>query len=261
MLKKALFAGALVALCAVAPRPAAAQNSPVFFEPYGEIFSARPILPSAADTRPKDARTGQPSKRENPNQRIAIQGGVYDTDDTFLAGGGVAYGNASNARHPWSISVFGNNLTFDGFDDDFMFLDVTGKLVLWQPTSVNAPVVALVVNYQDTEDIGDTLRFVVAADQRLTDELYGTVNLGYSMVDTFGFDDEGLFAGVGLTYAPRRWNRLSLSANYNFDTDVSGDDTFSVSAIWAFGRTASVQVGGGDDSKVFANFRANLDIR
>lgn len=262
MLKKVLMVGVLALLAAGTSRPAAAQNSPVFFEPYGELYSARTVLPSVNDGRPKDARQAQGSRVENPSQRLSFQGGVYDTSGLFLGGAGINYANNQWKNHPWSVSVFGNFFSLDGTDDDGAFLDFTGKLTLWQPRNNWLPVASVVVNYQDPDDYGDFFRVILALDQKITREAYFTANVGWSNVQTVGgFDDDGIFSGVGLTWRPSRWPKLSLSANYNFDGDIQGEDTYSVSGTWAFSRDASFQLGGGKHDKVFGNLRWNWDWR
>jgi hypothetical protein len=259
MLKKVLMVGALALLATGTARPAAAQNTPVFFEPYGELFSARTPLMSANDGRPKDVRQGQGSRVENPSQRLSVQGGVYDTSDIFLGGGGLSYSNNQWKNHPWSVSFFGNFFSVDGVDDNGAFLDFTGKLVLWQPSDKNWPVASVVVNYQDPDDVGDFFRVVLAIDQRITNEAFFTANVGWANVQAPGFDEDGLFSGVGLTWRPSRWPRLSLSANYNFDGNVAFEDTYSVSGTWLINRDTSIQVGGGKHDKIFGNLRWNWD--
>ena len=257
MIKKSLFAASLALLAVGAGRSASA--GPVFLEPYGEIFGARTFISSPADSRPKDALQTQDTRKEEPTQRFLVSPFVRDDDNVFLIGGGLAYANAANPRHPWSLNFNYANVDIDGTNFDFNVFDINGKIVAWQPDDPKLPVVSLVGRYQDFEDIGNRWDILVAADQGLGKDLYFTANLGWANADPdFASDDESDFvAGVGLTW--KAMKKLSVSANYVIDNDVDGEDFWSISAFWTFDEMSAVRVGAGKHGTVFANYIAKFD--
>lgn len=264
MLRKTLLAASLALLAFVAAKPASA--TPTFLEPYGDIFGARTFLGSSADTRPKDALQTQEPNKENPTRRIIAQGFIRDSDLFFLGGGGFAYADSSNPRNPWSINVNIFNASPDGFGSDEVGFDVNGKFVLWQPTSPNLPVVSVVGRFMRVSDRFDRFDALIAADQRLTKELYLTANLGYGNVD-FDFQNvnsvDAFVPGFGLTWIVSP--KLSVSANYIVDNaaevfhDGGGGDFWSASATYTFNRTVAVRAGGGKHGTAFLNLIGKWD--
>jgi hypothetical protein len=264
MLRKTLLAASLALLAFVAAKPAAA--TPVFLEPYGDIFGARTFLSSPADARPKDALQTQESKKENPTRRFIAQGFVRDADLFFLGGGGIAYADGSRANNPWSVGLNVFNVSPDGFGGDEIGFDISGKFVLWQPANRNLPVVSVVGRYLNISDAAERFDVLVAADQRLSDNLYLTANLGYGHVDydVAGVDsDDDFVPGIGLT-----WNvmpRLSISGNYIIKNDAevfnggSGEDFWSIAGTYTFSEMFAARVGGGKHGTVFLNLIGKWD--
>jgi hypothetical protein len=258
MIRKTLLAATIALATAGIAGPAAAQ-SPIFFEEYGDIFGARTFLGSSADARPKSALQDSESKVENPASRWLISPTYRRSDvgpgDVSLFGIGVGYASAGNPRHPWSVGVgyFNTDFDFGQFDFDVNTFDLGAKYVLWTPESNNLPVVSLIGRYQIVDEgVDDRIDILLAADQRLSDNLYLTGNLGYA--DQFDSDFQ---AGFGLTWRASR--QLSLSANYVVDNDVNGEDFWSIAATWAASRDLAVRLGGGKHSTFFINGLWKID--
>jgi len=262
MLRKTLLAASLALLAFAAAKPASA--TPTFLEPYGDIFGARTFLSSPADSRPKDALQTQESKKENPTRRIIAQGFVRDSDLFFLGGGGLGYADVSNPSHPWSINANIFDADPDGPGTDVIGFDVNGKFVLWQPASANLPVVSVVGRFMRITNAADRFDALLAADQRLTKDLYLTANLGYGNVDFDGGGNVDAFVpGFGLTWSVSP--KLSVSANYIVDNaaevfhDAGGGDFWSASATYTFNHPLAVRAGGGKHGTVFANIIGKWD--
>lgn len=249
-----LALAAAIALGAAAP----AGADPKFLESYGGIFAARPFLAAPGDERPKDALQGQATRVEAPARRLLLSPFVWNNDDVTAYGVGFQYASVSNPRHPWSVGFKYYNLDRDGgFDSDTV--DVNAKFVLWSPEEANLPVVSLVGRYQDYDDLGERADVLLAADQRVTREVFATVNLGWAdHIDGPGSD---FVAGFGATWRPVRSPRWSLSADYVLDNDVDGEDFWTVSALLALDRTSSLRVGGGKHGTIFANYFAKWDMK
>jgi hypothetical protein len=248
----------------------AAQADPVFLEPYGELFSARTFSPSAGDTRPKDALQGQGAGEEGKASSFIVSPGFWMTDIP-LGGGvstdlmlyGVTFGYASAyGNNPWSLTGTIFNFNVDppvGGDSNNVGFDVAGKFTIWQPAD-NLPVVSLVGRYMTAINQFNRWDVGLAADQKITNNVYGTVNLLYSR---FNFNGGGSFddfkPGLGLTWAITP--KLSLSGNYIFNNDadslqsvsLTGIDTWSLSATYLFNEQTSLRFGGGKHETFFAN--------
>jgi hypothetical protein len=263
MVRKTCLAAALTLLAAGAIRPAEAH--PRFLEPYGRIFQARTFLCTPVDKRPKDALHAQPSKLDDPRQRVIVSPFIRDDDFSTIYGIGAGYANAKNEWHPWSIQGSYFHGTLDGFngpgqDDEFDGGEANFKYVLWQPANPKLPVVSIVGAWVHFGDFGDRYDALIAIDQCITPRLYGTVNFGYAAIDSdVSKDHEALQVGLGLTYILT--SRLSISADYIFDNAVEGEDTWSAGFIYAFDHTWAVRAGGGKHNQVFANLIWKVDAR
>jgi hypothetical protein len=268
MVRKSLIVASLALLAMGGGR--AAQADPVFLEPYGELFSARTFSPSAGDPRPKDAFQGQGAGEEGKASSFVISPTFWMTDiplggglstDVMIWGVTLGYA-ASMGDHPWSIT--GTILDFDvdppgPGDANNIGFDVAGKFTVWQPAA-NLPVVSLVGRYMGVINQFHRWDVGVAADQKITNNVYGTVNLLYSR---FNFNGGGSFddfkPGLGLTWSVSP--KLSLSGNYIFNNDAdslqsisaTGIDTWSIAATYLFNDQASVRFGGGKHETFFAN--------
>jgi hypothetical protein len=263
--KSCLVAGAALMLLGSGK---AAEAHVRFIEPYGRLWGARTFLCTPVDKRPKDALHAMPSKLDDPRQRVIVSPFVRHDDFSTLYGIGAAYANAQNEWHPWSIqgSYFHGELDEDEFgfgpggDDDFDGGEVNGKYVLWQPANPKLPVISIVGAWITFGDLGDRYDALIAIDQCITPRLYFTANLGYAWLDSdFAECEEDFAAGVGLTYVIRQ--NLSISADYLFDNDVEGEDTWSVAAIWAINHTWALRVGGGKHDLVFGNLIWKMDFK
>jgi hypothetical protein len=264
MVKKTLIAASLAALVIGVSGPASAD--PKFLEEYGEIFGGRTVLGSAADSgRANNALQGAESKVESPTSRILASPFYRTTDigplDVDMYGVGLLY--ASGGTTPWQVggNFYNTNVDGLGIDDDFFSWDIYGKVQVLNPANASTPVVSIYGRYMDIDDLGSRWDIGLAADQRITDEIYGTVNLGWGNVDPDGAggDTDDFIAGLGVTYRPRSMPKLSLSFNFVFDNDVDGDDFWSIGAIYAVSRDWLVRVGGGEDSTFFVNIIGKWD--
>lgn len=234
------------------------QADPKFLEPYGGIFAARPFLAAPGDERPKDALQAQGAKTEVPARRLLVSPFVWNNDDATTYGIGFGYASVHNPRHPWSVGFRYYNTEFDGPGSSDT-VDADLKVALWAPADARLPVVSLVGRYQDYDDLGERADVLLAADQRLSRDLYATANLGWAdHIDGRGSD---FVAGFGATWRSARMPRFSLSADYTVDNDVDGEDFWSVSGLYTLGRTSAVRVGGGKHGTVFANLFAKLDLK
>lgn len=261
MVKKIVIVGALALLAAGGARPAAADDK--FLEPYLELFGARTILASPADGRAKDALQGQASKVEAPKRRFAVsfQANRADNDgfQTLGYGGGLAYADVSNARHPWQVSFagFGVHTDVGAAESDDSGFDIGIKYVVMTPPDTRLPVLGLVMRYQDEPFFGGQHRFdvLLAADQKLSRDAFLTVNAGWGRVT--GGVGADFVAGVGATWRASR--QLSVSAEYEIDNDLEFEDEWSIGATWAFDRMSSVRLGTGKHGLVFGNLTMKFD--
>ena len=249
MVRKTCLAAGLALLALAASRPAEAH--PRFIEPYGRLWQARTFLCTPVDKRPKDALHAQASRIDDPRQRFIVSPFARDDDESSQYGIGVAYANAQNEWHPWSIQGSYFHGEFDG-PGDYDGGEVNGKFVLWQPANPKLPVVSVVGSWIHFSSLGDRYDALLAIDQCIFDRMYFTANLGWAWLDNdFGGSQDDFAAGVGLTYVIRQ--NLSISADYLFDNDVEGEDTWSVAALWAIDRSWAVRAGGGKHNLVFGN--------
>ena len=269
MVRKSLLVATLAVLAVGGGR--AAQADPVFLEPYGELFSARTFQASPNDPRPKDAFQGQRAADEEGNPASIVISPSFWLTDIPLGGGlstdlmlyGLTFGYASGiGNNPWSLTgtVFGLDIDPPGAGDATAIgFDVAGKFVVWQPAD-NLPVVSLVGRYMGAINQFHRWDVGVAADQKITNNVYGTVNLLYSR---FNFNGGGSFddfkPGLGLTWSISP--KLSLSGNYIFNNDAdslqsvspTGIDTWSIAATYLLNQQASIRFGGGKHETFFAN--------
>jgi hypothetical protein len=257
MVRKSLLVASLATLALVTGRPASA--APTFLEPYADIFGARTFLASPTDKRPKDVLQTQPSKKENPERRFLVHGFARDNDRYLLAGGGVGYADVSRPNNPWSVNVSIFNMDPDGPGRNEVGWDITGKLVLWTPDRDNLPVVSVIGRFIDLKRQVERFDILLAADQKITDDLYLTVNLGYGHndFDVRGVPSVGAFVpGFGATY--RLSPRLSVSGNYTARNAAEvfhgrrGEDFWSAAATYTIDRNFAVRAGGGKHNTVFA---------
>jgi hypothetical protein len=260
MLKRSLVCASLALGAACAAGPASADA--LFFEPYGELFSARTLMASPADNRPKDALQRRATREDDKMHRFEL-GAFYrrqDMGDFDLAffGGGASFSSVCDPEHPFQVWAAGYNLNVCldlgnvEFDDDFFGFDIGGTYGLWVPPA-NLPYTSVFFQYRDINDIGSRWDLGLAFDQRLSDQFYLTANLGYADTNPDGpGDGENDFVpGFGLSFAPRGNSPWSLHLNYILDNDVDGQDDWSLSAIYNFTRQGSVKLGGGKHSKFF----------
>ena len=244
--------------CLIAAAATSAHADPKFLEPYGQLFSARPALAAPGDDRPKDALQGQATKVEDPARRLLVSPFLWNNDDVTTYGIGFQYASVHQPQHPWSVGFAYYNSEFDGGGSSDT-VDVNAKLVLWRGEKSCLPVVSLVGRYQDYDDFGERADALLAVDQLLTRELFATANLGWAdHIDGAGSD---FVAGFGATWRPACYPKLSFSADYVLNNDVDGEDSWSLSALYALDRTSSVRVGGGKHGTVFFNYLAKWDMK
>lgn len=245
-------AGALLIVGLLAPAlPSAA--APVFLDTYGGIHSARSFLVQPDDARPRDAWQSWGAKDdEAPSYRLLAGAFYRDDDGSSLTGGGAALAGRMG-RVGWSGDFFYGRLKADGVPGTFDTLGVTGRLLLWEPVDAAGPVVSLVGSYFDPEDLGRRWDIQLAADQRLSDSVLGTVNIGFGQ-GNFGNagTESDLILGLGAMWAIRPG--LSVSADYVFDNDVRGEDAWSLSAAWALPSGSSLRLGTGTRETFFASY-------
>ncbi|MFN3652145.1 MAG: hypothetical protein ACK47B_21420 [Armatimonadota bacterium] len=260
MFRKSLIVASLALLAVGAGSPASAD--PKFLESYDQIYGGRTFLPSEGDPRPMTALQASPSDVENPTSRILAAPFIRSSDlpgglgDLLTYGVSLGYANSGSGL-PWQIGVSLFNTHVDverfGFEDDFFGFAVGGKVVIWEPQNANLPAVSLNVGYQDQDDVAQRWDVALAADQRLTDTLFATVNLGWSHIDPDFFrDDSDFIAAIGATWNP--FDRLSFSASYTFDNDVDLEDFWAITATYAANENLILQLGGGKHSTIFGSF-------
>lgn len=254
MLKKTLIAVSLGLLALGMGRPAAAQAT--FLSEYGLIEGARPAQGVVDNNQPKNALQAQ---NVGDAKTAWILGGFFSRQDipggdAMQWGGGIGLVGLQNPRHPWQLtaSVFNTNLDAGPVDDDFLGWSVSGKYVINLPSRGSAPIVSVFGRFTDLDDLGETVNFGLAVDQRISPSLYLTGNIGWLHLQNGG-DENDLSGGIGATLTSARWRKLSLSADYSFENDITGDDAWTVSAIYAANNNLAFRVGGGKDSLVFAN--------
>ncbi|HTE20236.1 MAG TPA: hypothetical protein VK689_17870 [Armatimonadota bacterium] len=271
MVRKFLIGASLALLAAGVGRPAAADLK--LLEPYGGIYSARTLLGSPDDKRPKDALQSLPSKVADPTQRFVISPFFAHSDgsggDLTSYGGTLAYANSSNRLHPWQIqgSILNNHVDVSGVGSgDILQFDLTGKFVLFQPEDQDLPVISIVGRYADFESLGERYDILLAADQELGRRMFATANLGWSKFNCDCAKSSDLVAGLGLTYVFSR--RLSLSADYTFSNNSDNTDLWTVAASYQLGRDSLLRVGGGknstlgqNDQLVFASYVMKFDFK
>ncbi len=257
MVRKTLIAASLALLAIGGARPSSADAR--FLESYGEIFGARTIIGRPNDARPKDAIHGQEDGEDARTSAFFISpfyhnrgyGGGFRRE-TF-AGATLGYAGAIGDRNPYQIwsSLYSYNL--HGPVDNRFGFDVGGKFTLWQPANENLPVVSFVGQYRDIDLFGfNRLDLLVALDQRITNNLFLTGNIGWGRGDVAGAGDvDDLIAGVGLTW--RAAPRLSFSADYLIDNDVDGEDRWTLSGAYALNEDLAVRLGGGKHETFFGN--------
>jgi hypothetical protein len=255
MLKKTLIAVSLGILAFGMGRPAAAQNT--FLDEYGLISGARPAQGVRESNAPKNALQAQ--ELENAPKTAFIAGGFFGRQDlgggdVTRWGGGLGLVGAQNPDHPWQLSAAFYNTNLDGFgvDDDFFGWSVGGKYVISLPKNGKEPIFSVVGNYSDVSDLGESLFFGLAVDQKVTPSLYLTGNLGWLHAEN-GADSNDLYGGLGATLTSGRFSRFSLSADWQFENDVTGEDLWTVSALYAVNNNVALRLGGGKHDLIFGN--------
>jgi hypothetical protein len=275
--RRCLLALGLLLSGLIPARPAKAD--PKFLDPYGEIFSARPVLTSPDDGRPKDALQRQPSKKKDATDKFLVSpflnwsqfGGVT----YFQTGLGLLYANDRMSGHPWQVNVnlYNFNTKYTGADLNTFGQDYNFKYVVWQGKKSTLPVVSLVGRYQHLENNSFTIsgnRFdgLLAIDQKISRDLYFTANGGYAHIDPYnkafgGFNKElsAVASGFGLTWSPMK--RLSLSVDYRLSNVVDiyegyGTDWWTISAAYYLDRFNALRVGAGKAHTWMANYVANV---
>jgi hypothetical protein len=256
-LKSALIAASLALLVVGVGRPATADS--LFMEEYGDIFGARTPTASPADNRPKNAVTAQKKKDDNGGElvvspfyrQINVHGLLFSE-----YGGGLAWDGGSD-HHPYSIEgdFFNSHFEEDGATADRFSWAGQGKFVVWQPADKNLPVLSVVGRYEHFNGIENRIDVAAAADERVTQNIYVTANLGLAHTEgpNGGFDQNDFAPAVGATWHPSRWSHLSLSGDYVIKNNVDGIDFWSVSAAYALSNRTAIRVGGGKENTFFGN--------
>jgi hypothetical protein len=271
MVRNSLIAASLVLLAVGVCLPAAADLKTL--EPYGGIYSARTLLGSPDDKRPKDAQQSQGSRVADPKERFAVSPLFAHSDgkgtDLSSYGGTFAYANSGSRSHPWQIqgSIFNNHVDESGVGSaDLLQFDVTGKFVLFQPARKDLPVVSIIGRYADYDTLGRRYDVLIAADEAIGRHMFGTVNLGWSKFDCDCNMPGDLVAGLGLTYVLSR--RFSISADYTFENNSDLADLWTVALSYSINRDSLVRLGGGKNSTlsrnsnlVFVNYVLKFDSR
>jgi hypothetical protein len=277
--KKSLGVALLAMLVVGVGRPANAD--PKFLEPYGDIFSARPVLTSPNDGRPKDALQQQGTKKKDATEKFLVSP-FYQWLQPLAhfhfsqAGLGLLYASDRMSGHPWQFNVnlynFNSNYPFtdlNTFGQDYNF-----KYVVWQGKKSSLPVVSVIGRYQHLENNSFTLagnRFdgIVALDQKVARGVYFTAEGGYAHLDPYNKgvsagakEVSAVATGLGLTWSPMR--KLSVSVDYRptnvVDTNegLYGTDFWTASVGYTVDRFSSVRVGAGKHHTWMANYIANL---
>jgi len=256
MLKNTMIVAALGLLALGVGRPAAAQTT--FLNEYGLLSGGR-VAQGVKDTPvPKNALQGQRIADE-PKNIFLFSGGFSRQDigsgDVMSWGGGIGLIGTQNPDHPWQLTLSASNTNLDGggIDDDFFGWAVGGKYTISQPSGTDLPAISAVATFSDVNGLGETLFLGAAADQKITPSLYLTGNLGWLHAENGNANANGLFGGVGATFTSGRWPRLSLSGDFLFENDVTGEDLWTVAALYAVNDNVAVRVGGGKHNLVFAN--------
>jgi hypothetical protein len=256
MLKNTLIAVSLGILAFGVGRPAAAQTT--FLNEYGLLSGGRVAQGVKDSVVPRNALQGQ-RLEEEPKNTFVFSGGFSRQDlgvgDTMTWGGGIGLIGVQNPDHPWQLtaSAFNTNLDSGGIDDDFFGWSVGGKYTISLPKNADLPAISAVATYSDVNSLGETLFLGAAADQRITPSLYLTGNLGWLHAENGGFNENGMFAGIGATFTSGRWPRLSLSGDFLFENDVTREDLWTIAALYAVNDNVAVRVGGGKHDLIFAN--------
>jgi hypothetical protein len=269
MFKRSLLAASLAVLAFGAVRPASAD--PKFLDTYGGIYSARPLMGIPDDDRPKDAIMAQKNKEGKDSSFYASPfyrfsrfhfGNGDGFFDVMQYGGSFTYANVRSEKHPIQLqaNIFNTNLDvhFRGRhnETDISGGDFVGKLGLMVPKSAGAPAVSFVGRYQKIENAGSRVDALLAVDQRVAQGLFLTGNVGYGLndPDSNPHDTDAIVSGVGFTWSPSRWPKLSLSGDYTLDNALDGEDFWSASLAYSFTNRAAIRVGGGKNSTIFANY-------
>lgn len=255
MLKNTLIAVSLGILALGMGRPAAAQTT--FLNEYGLLSGGRVAQGVRDSNVPKNALQAQKIE-EDPKNTLVFSGNFSRQDvgpgDVMTWGGGLGLIGTQNPDHPWQLtaSAFSTNFDIGNFDDDFFGWSVGGKYTISLPKTNDLPALSVVGNYTDVSDLGESLFFGLAADQKITPSLYLTGNLGWIHAEN-GVEENALFGGIGATFTSARFPRLSISGDFVFENDVTGEDLWTVGALYAVNDNVAVRVGGGKHSLVFAN--------
>lgn len=269
MVKRTLIGVTLALLTAGVCQPVKADTK--FLEPYDNLFGARTILGSPADTRPKDALQAQASNVKDPKTRVSVSPffRVYDLefgDEASLLGGTFTWADMHNVRHPFQAQVslfsYRSDTLLRGESDKFSY-DANFRYVIWTPERTNLPVMSVIYRHRWTSEYERRTDALFAADQQLTHDLYATLNLGWAeRYQNFENErDNDFVPGFGLTWHPRSWNRFSTSFDYVFHNEVDGEDHYGFSFLYTLDKLSSVRIGAGKHNLVYGNYIAKLDLR
>jgi hypothetical protein len=255
MLKNTLIAVSLGILAFGVGRPAAAQTT--FLNEYGLLSGGRVAQGVPGSNIPNNALQAQKLKDEPKN--TLVFGGNYSRQDVGSGhlntwGGGLGLIGTQNPEHPWQLtaSAFNTSVDIGNFDDDFFGWSVGGKYTISLPKSNDLPAVSVVGTYSDVNELGESLFLGLAADQRITPNLYITGNLGWLHAENGGTEN-AFFGGVGATLTSGRFPRFSISGDFVPENDVTGEDLWTIGALYAVNDSVAIRVGGGKHSLVFAN--------
>lgn len=255
MLKKSLVAAGIVALVISAGVPASAN--PVFLESYTDIFDGRTLVKSKDDSRAgsvlQDAGEDVTSRWVvAPVFRIADLGGGAEVS---AWGGSIAY---ATSKLQVGVDIVNFSLDAGGVNDRYNLAAApTVKVGVLSRGNLTASVVGRLLHI---DTIGSRWDGALAFDLGLGNSLFLTGNVGYSEVSPSGAADvDDFVAGVGATWRPAAWPKLSLSFNYVVDNDVDAEDLWGVSAQWALDSRSLVRLGAGKHQMWMGNLIYKLD--
>jgi hypothetical protein len=244
MLKKVLLTGSLALLAAMVGRPASADAQ--FLEPYGDIYSGRVFL---------GATQGSPAAAESDGGGEAAGNTLIVSPFFRREDGGFPY-NAFGASlgyatdmhgKPWLLWADLFNLNGPG-DSEFAF-SLGTKLGIWSSGSGGTSV-SLFGRFRDAIDLFKRWDAGLAADQRITDDIFLTGNVGFAHGDPG--DSSAIIPALGITFAGG--DRWSLNGDYVFKNAVDGEDFWSLGLLYDINGRSGLRLGGGKHSTFFANY-------
>lgn len=241
MRKTILYAGALSAVLALSAVPARADGfGAQYLEVYPDIFGARTLLGNPNEDGVRSGFSFKASEGGKGTIVVApIYRGQFEGANVNLYGGALGYvGQAGKNAYQLTLDIAGAD--FQGGDTEMAY-GAALKVVVSDTGAKNQPAISLFTRWRNVTDNGQQWDFGLAADQELSQNLYGTINLGYSTFEGGGFSDFN--PAVGATYLVN--DRLSISANYQFDSDVLGTDFWGIQANFQLKENQVIRIGGG----------------